>query len=140
MRTTRATVLLAGLALAASGCGSSTDDVKSAVNGYLKAFVNGDGQRACSLMTSTTRQQFVARVSSIVHTSDCAKAISALRQRAGSQVAAALREAKVTKVKVAGDTAVATLTTKTSIGTSTSTTLLQKEGGSWKITSAPGTQ
>ena len=132
--------LLAAAALAAAGCGSTTDDVKSTVNNYLKAFVNGDGKKACSLMTKDTRTQFVVRVRQIVHTTDCAKAIASLRSKAGGQVAAALRDAKITKVQVSGINAVVTLTTKTSLGASTSTTLLQKEDGNWRITAAPGTQ
>ena len=94
--------LLAAAALTAAGCGSTTDDVKSTVNGYLKAFVNGDGKKACSLMTKDTRTQFVLRVRQIVHTTDCAKAVATLRSKAGGQVAAALRAAKITKVQVSG--------------------------------------
>ena len=91
-------------------------------------------------MTKDTRTQFVVRVRQIVHTTDCAKAIASLRSKAGGQVAAALRDAKITKVQVSGINAIVTLTTKTSLGSSTSTTLLQKEDGNWRITAAPGTQ
>ena len=48
-------IALVALACALAGCGgSSSGDAKTAVQGYLTAFANGDGKKACSLMTDQT--------------------------------------------------------------------------------------
>jgi hypothetical protein len=125
------------VAVALAGCGGGgSDDAKSAIKDYLNAFVSGDGAKACSLMTDQTRQQFVTQVKPITKTTDCAKAITALRTAAGPTVMNALKKTEIKDVKVNGNTATATLKS----GSSASTTRLQKEGGQWKVTGLPGTQ
>lgn len=133
----RAALLLTAIALAASGCGGGpADDVKSAVHSYLNAFVDGDGAKACSLMTGATRRQFVEKTKAITKSSDCALAIEAIRTQAGAEVTAALAKLKLDDVKVTGDRATVTL----SSGPSKTTATLMKEGGAWKVSGAPGTQ
>ena len=133
----RAALLISTAVLAASGCGGGPeDDVKSAIHDYLNAFVDGDGAKACSLMTSDTRRQFVEKTKSLTKSSDCALAIEAIRTQAGAEVTAALAKLKFTNVKVDGDRATVTLTS----GGSRTTATLKKEGGTWKVSGAPGTQ
>ena len=127
--------LLAAAALAAAGCGSTTDDVKSTVNNYLKAFVNGDGKTACSLMTKDTQQRIVA----LMHTTDCITGVTAFGRRYHATLQG-LKRFKITNVKVSGNDAVATLVAKTAAGPTGSETILRKEGGHWRIAAAPGTQ
>jgi Domain of unknown function (DUF4878) len=124
---------LVALACAIASCGSSSsDDAKAAVQGYLDAFAKGDGKKACDLMSDLTRQQFVTRVKLLARTSDCAKAVSALKP----VMAVALKGSKVTQVKVVGNDASATVRA----GKRESTTVLHKENGKWKVTAGPGTQ
>ena len=134
----RATALLATAAVAIAGCGggSSADDAKAAVQTYLNAFVDGDGAKACSLMTNSTRQQFVTRTKVLTKTTDCATAIEAIRTQAGQAAMGALKKVKFSAVKVKGDTATVKLTS----GASSSTATLKKEGGGWKVSGVPGTQ
>src|SRR5919202_2767909 len=107
----RAALLLIAAAVAVPGCGGGPeDDVRSAVKSYLNAFVDGDGAKACALMTSDTRRQFVARTKPLTKTSDCGLAIEAIRTQAGAEVTAALAKLKFTNVKVDGDRATVTLT------------------------------
>ena len=125
--------------LALAGCGggsSSSGDPKQVVQDYLNAFTNGDGAKACSLMTKQTRDTFVSRVSAITKTGDCATAITSLSKKAGPQLLGALKKAKATGVKISGDSATVKLTS----GPNSTNTQLRKENGSWKVTGGPGTQ
>jgi Domain of unknown function (DUF4878) len=134
----RATTLLATAAVAVAGCGGggAADDVQSAVKSYLNSFVDGDGAKACSLMTASTRKQFVKRTKPLTKTTDCAAAIEAIRTQAGQPAMDALKKVKVSDVKVNGDSATVKLTS----GKNSSTATLKKEGGGWKVSGAPGAQ
>ena len=126
-------VAVVALACAMASCGtSSSDEAKSAVQGYLDAFAKGDGKKACDLMTDLTRQQFVTRVKLLARTTDCAKAVTALKP----VMAVALKGSKVNQVRVVGNDASATVRA----GKRESTTVLHKENGKWKVTAGPGTQ
>jgi hypothetical protein len=135
MRRSAATLAAAAIALAGCG-GSASDDAKSAVKDYVNAFVNGDGHKACSLMTAATRQQFVKRSRALTKTTDCASAIEAIRTQAGQAAMGALKKVTFSDPHVAGDTATVKLTSSTG----TSTAFLKKEGGSWKVSGVPGAQ
>ena len=102
---------------------------------YLNAFVDGDGTKACSLMTNATRRQFVEKTKAITKSADCSLAIEAIRTQAGAEVTAALAKLKFTNVKVTGNRATVTLES----GGSKTTATLMKEGGAWKVSGAPGT-
>ena len=134
----RVTVLLAVAAVAVSGCGGGeSDDVKAAVRGYLNAFVDGDGAKACSLMSTATRRRFVAQMKGTTKSTDCALGIEALRTQAGTALTkASIEKLEFSDVKVKGKTATVKLTS----GRSSSTARLQKEGGGWKVSGAPGAQ
>ena len=141
----RASAILATAALALGACGATLagcgggggeDDVEATLNSYVDAFVDGDGAKACSLMSAQTRTQFTNRVKLITKTSDCGKSIETIRKQAGPTVLAALKKTEVSDVKVDGDTASAKLTS----GANTSRAQLRKEGGEWRVTAVPGTQ
>jgi len=135
MRRTVATLAVAAVALAGCG-GGAGEDAKSAVKSYVNAFVNGDGAKACSLMTASTRRQFVARTRQPYKTTDCVSAVEAIRTTAGQAGMDKLKKLTYSDAKVTGDTATVKLTS----GSRTSTANLKKEGGSWKVSGAPGTQ
>jgi uncharacterized protein DUF4878 len=133
----RATTILATAAIAVAGCGGGpADDVESAIKSYIGAFKDGDGEKACSLMTRSTRKQFVTRTKALTKTTDCAAAIEAIRTQAGQPAMDALKKVKVSDVKVNGNTATARLST----GKNSSTATLKKEDGAWKVSGAPGAQ
>jgi hypothetical protein len=125
-------------AVAVAGCGGSgaEDDAKFAVKSYVEAFVDGDGDTACGLMTRSTRSQFVKRTKPLTKTTDCAAAIEAIRTQAGQPALDALAKVKYSDVKVDGGTA----TVKLSAGKSSSTATLKLEDGAWKVSGVPGTQ
>ena len=126
----------AAIAAALTGCGGSGDeaDVKAAVNGYLHAFVRGNGARTCSLMTERTQAEFVRGARPLAHTSDCAKATIAVRAAAGRRAIDALRDAKVSDVEIDGNQASAKITAST--GQSVAT--VSKQDGKWLVSSAVG--
>jgi hypothetical protein len=133
----RTTLLVLAVVVALPGCGGGpSDDVRSAVKTYLKAFVDGDGNKVCSLMTDATRRRFVERAKPITKSADCSLAIEAIRTQSGPEVTATLAKLKFTNVKVNGDHATVTL----SSGGSKTNAALVKEGGDWKVSGAPGTQ
>ena len=136
-RVKRAAAIVATAALAVAGCGGGGGDedaVKSTVESYISAFTAGDGAKACTLMTTATRQAFVQRVQLLTHTSDCGDALNKIRGSAGPAVMSALKKATVSDVKVSGQHATAKLTS----GGHSSNAQLQKEGGSWKVSGVPG--
>jgi hypothetical protein len=136
VRGARAATALAALAVA--GCGGGGGDeataVRSTVQRYVDAFVNGDGAKACSLMTARTRRTFVNDSKPLTHTDDCATATGSVRAAAGQKAIDDLRRARISAVKVNGDRATARLTA----GAGQSVATLSKEGGDWKVSSAPG--
>ena len=134
----RATILAALVAAAVAGCGGSDDEqeVRDTVQAYLDSFVKGDAAKTCSLMTEETRRTFVKGARSLAPTNDCATATIAVRAAAGRKAINALRDAKISNVRVQGRTASAKL--KASSGESVAT--LTRVGGEWKVSSAPGSQ
>ena len=135
MRRVAATLAIAALALA--GCGQGAEDqVASTVHGYLNAFVGGDGAKACSLMASATRRAFVTKIRTTMRTSDCGIALDRIHNQTGARVLQALRNVKVSDVRIQGDHATAVLTTPSR----TTFTDLQKEDGHWRVAAAPGAQ
>ena len=117
---------------ALAGCGGGDDqtgEVKAAVQGYVDAFVRGDGPRMCSLMTPDTRVKFVKQVRALAKTDDCAKATVAVREAAGPKAVAAMRGARIKDVRVDGNEASVKLVA--SSGQSIAT--LRKQGGEWRV-------
>ncbi|HKP91101.1 MAG TPA: nuclear transport factor 2 family protein [Thermoleophilaceae bacterium] len=135
MRRAGIAVVLAVLLL--TGCGEDPEDaVRSTVQAYLDSFVKGDAEKTCSLMTADTRREFVRGARSLTPTNDCATATVAVRAAAGRKAIDALRDAKISRVRIQGTTASVRL--KASSGQSLAT--LTREGGEWRVSSAPGSQ
>jgi len=134
VRTRKWTTLAAVLAVfVVTGCGSSSEgDVKSTVTDYANALANADGTKACSLLSSTARAPF----DRFGRGQTCATLLSTeAKAQLTPTVKKNLKSLKVTKVKVNGNTAVATV----AIPGRTSTIPLIKEGGKWKIQAPVGT-
>ena len=129
---------LAGLVGCGGGGGDNAKDpsaVTKAVTDYAHAFGNGDGAKACALLTPGGRDAFVKRVSSIVGTRDCAEAISKLQSVAGPNVTGPFQDATVSGAKTTGDKGTATLMA----GGHTTTVQLEFRDGKWLLTHVPGT-
>ena len=120
-----------------AGCGEDPEDqVRSTVRAYLESFVDGDAEKTCALMTEDTRREFVRGARSLAPTNDCATATIAVRAAAGRKAINALRDAKISRVRIQGNAASVRLTA--SSGESVAT--LTRQGGDWKVSSAPGSQ
>jgi hypothetical protein len=126
--------------LLAAGCGGSDkppdrEQVSSAVAGFAHAFGRGDGAQACKLLTPGARDAFVARISALVGTRDCAEAVDKLPALAGANVTGPFQTAKVEGVRVSGDSATARLVA----GGHAAEVQLEKSDGDWLLTHVPGT-
>jgi hypothetical protein len=124
----------------AAGCGGGDDtpdseQVTKAVADYAHAFGNGDGDKACALLTPGARDAFTSRVSSLVGTRDCAEAMDKLQAVAGPNVTGPFQDATASEPKVEGDTATVTL----KAGGASEQVKLEKRDGEWLLTRAPGT-
>jgi hypothetical protein len=133
---------LAVLAVLVAGCGGGSGDkgsdpkqVATAVTDFAHAFGKGDGAKACALLTPGARDAFVARISSLVGTRDCADAIGKLPAVAGANVTGPFQTATVDTVKVTGNNATARLIA----GGHSAQVTLQKRDGDWLLTRVPGT-
>jgi len=131
---------VAALALAGCGGGDENDapdpeQVTEVATDYAHAFGDGDGERACELLTPGAQDAFVERVSSLVGTRDCPEAVSKLQAVAGPNVTGPFREATVDGVKVTGDKA----TARINAGGSSEQVTLEQRDGEWLLTKAPGT-
>lgn len=133
-----AVVAAAGLLLA--GCGGDgkkqppEQAARTAVEGFAKAFGDGDGKKACSLLTKSAGAAFVTRAKPLTHADDCPTAIERVHDEAGGVVTQAYAAAKVAKVTVTGSKA----TAQVRAGGAATSVALVKEGGRWKLTGVPG--
>ena len=134
----RAALAAAAVGAALAGCGGHDEatDVRATVNGYLDAFVRGNGARTCSLMTQRTQAEFVKGARPRAHTDACAKATIAVRAAAGRKAIDALRHAKVSDVKVNGNEASAKITASTGQSIATVT----KVRGRWLVSATLGSR
>lgn len=97
-------MLVALVALAAAGCGSSDEDkVEDAVIEYVDAVAEGDGSKACEQLT-TEAQEAVAG-------GDCAERVERLSANLSEGQRNAFAEAEVIEVTIDGDQGSARLTT-----------------------------
>jgi len=124
-----------------AGCGDDDEgrpepeQVTAAVTAYAHAFGKGDGEKACSLLTSGARDALTKRVSSLVGTRDCPEAVEKLQAVAGPNVTGPFQEAKASEPKITGETA----TVKLMAGAGTEEVKLERVDGEWLLTQAPGT-
>lgn len=126
-------VSLAACVLAGSGCGSESSDEEkaaAAVQTYLSAVAEGDGDSACEQLSGNGQREligFVNRQLPQVGTIECAKVVSTLNGAMGPDEEALLRDAEVTTVEIDGDSATATVE-----GANVRPTLI-KSGDDWLI-------
>lgn len=120
----------------AAGTASPEDDaaVRAAIQQYIDAFVQRDGEKACALMKPEVADAFLAAVKGRVDATDCADAFEQAAASGGDQLGELFKQAQVTSVAVEGDTATAQLSV---LGT-TVPILMERIDGEWKVANLPG--
>jgi hypothetical protein len=116
----------------APGGGNQEMAVKTAVDTYVRAFANGDGEEACEQLTDSARQA-VEGMAKRIGATDCPTAMVKTRAIGGNGVKAIAQKIRVRKVDVDGGRAKVTLR---SSGDDAVAELERTEKG-WKISSLP---
>lgn len=125
--------VLAGL-LALVGCGSGSDEaqIKSTAMSYLTAFADGDGERACTYLT-TEQQNETARRASVPETPEgCAATLDELSKVIPKDVAEGFRRVEIVEIAIDGTQASVTFEHAPGVATGFS-----KEGGRWLVSDLP---
>jgi hypothetical protein len=127
---------LAAVLVAGCGAKSDKDQVTDTVQSYIDGLGSKDGKKVCDQLAGSVQSQVKSRAS----TKDCATAINRFESsNTGRAVAPSFKTAKINEVNVKGSTASATLSLQVPGSGATPTTIpLEKQGGSWKITSPAG--
>lgn len=115
--------------------GDEADAVRVVVVSYVAAYVDSDGPKACSLLTTESQQAFVDAVKDYVDATTCAAAFTEAANQVEEDRRIAFGRAEVSAVRVTGATATATLTVQ---GISNDFTLVRRDG-TWRIANMPGT-
>jgi hypothetical protein len=132
----RATTIAAAVAaVAVSACGSSSSSSNSnagspsaAIKTYLTALANGDGARACGVLTTSMQNRALNLARSQgIKASSCSSLFSQVKGQTTAAQRRTLLNAKIASVKVNGNTATVTLKGGTQAAT------LTKTGGKWLI-------
>ena len=129
-----ALALLAGVSLAAAGCGGSdakSDDeqIRDTVSAYASAFADGDGTKVCERLTERAQKEVIAQGKALGgNFTTCEQTIKQLTSVISGADKKALRDIKVTKITVDGDTA----TLQAGAGNS-ATTRMRKVDGEWLV-------
>jgi len=121
-------ILAASVALSAAACAatqSEEDKAKTAVESYLNAVTNGQGEQACGKVTEATKKNIERGGRS------CADTISSLSSGPAKAVLQAFKNADVNNVKLSGDRGTADI----KVTGMTRQTNLRKEDGEWKLDS-----
>jgi hypothetical protein len=116
------------VALAATACGeggSDEDDVKKTVNGVYDALADKDAGKVCDSLSQAGRRRYTKTAPK---GQDCEQVFKVGLSFAGDALEDAER-AEVTRVRVKGDRATASVRYKTETGRIE----LLKEDGSWKL-------
>ena len=135
-----AALAVGAVVIALAGCGgssstsSNTDDVQAVTENFVKAFGDGDGNTACTLMTPAAQAAFVKKVGGPLGVKDCPGAVAAAHGEAKAELNLDFSNATVQSVKVSGSTASAVV----SAGGRSLNAQLSKAGSSWQLTSVPG--
>lgn len=121
---------------APAGTASPEDEaaIRAAIQEYIDAFVNRDGEKACALMKPEVAEAFLEAVKDQVAASDCADAFEKAAASGGDQLGEQFKQAKVTAVAVEGDNATAQVAV---LGT-TVPILMERIDGQWKVANMPG--
>jgi hypothetical protein len=136
----RVALTVGAVTVALCGCGgggsssSSTDDVRAVTQNFAKAFGDGDGKTACTLLTPEGQSAFVKKVGGPLGVKDCAGAVAAAHGEAKAELNLDFSGATVKSVTVSGSTASAVI----SAGSRSLPASLAKSGASWKLTGVPG--
>jgi ketosteroid isomerase-like protein len=130
-----AAALCAGLVVGCGGGASNQDAVRAVINDYYQALSAGDGAGACNLLATDT----VKSIEKAAKGRACKDVVNdELQQPDFARVAEQLKTAKVSKVTIAGDKAIAQTNVPHIRGrTVTTKVFLKKEGDSWKLISEP---
>lgn len=134
MRTRRNIAVAAVAALAVTGCGGSSDadQAKSTVKSFLDDVASGKGAAACTKLTPQAQQALSHAIANM----PCDRAIDALGAATSKSVRAKVSGINP-QITVHGSSATATYASVTG-SRATRILQLQKIGGSWKISSLPG--
>jgi hypothetical protein len=131
LRVTFVTVVVAGLLIVA-GCGGASDttQVRSAWESASRAAADGAGTAFCSQVTAQGRQLITSRTKL-----SCEDSIRLLASSLSAADKTAIRDARITKIDVSGDTATVLYVTNASLGRLgfTGRTDLTKTDGHWLI-------
>jgi hypothetical protein len=120
---------LGALALAAPACGGDDDDksdaekVKETVTDFYAALADGDGAKACGLVTGSAKERVSPGQRS------CEDSVSQAADRTDDDLKEALRSIEVRDIRVEGDEATCTATANRIARVE-----LKKQGDDWKIT------
>jgi hypothetical protein len=130
MRRAGTTALAAVAALGVAGCGgggvSDKQKIETTVRDYFGAFADGDAAKACSDLSTTTREDFVKAA----RAKDCPSALAKAMQRPDiKRFTARLRNPQVVSVAINGGSATAQVR---ALGRTTKVPL-HKEGDNWKV-------
>jgi hypothetical protein len=111
--------------------------INSAVTGLYNALADGDGGKACSLLSSTVEQQLTKglEASPQFKGKDCADILSTVSKNYPDAVRARLRGLQIKRVRANGDKAIAVFTAP---GASAAKISVVREDGSWKVAALTG--
>jgi hypothetical protein len=123
------------------GCGSKpksdADKVKDTMTGFLKAVGDGDGGKACAMTTQSGREKLMRAAKGVL---SCESVIAAIASKLPDEAKTGLKNAKVQRATVRGNTATVLdqdiTSTKGNVRaflTTGTPTKFIKQGGNWKI-------
>ncbi len=112
--------------------GNAEAEIEKAVQTYVNAFAQGDGEKACDQLTEAARAA-VAAMAGSVGGKGCPAAFVRTREIGGPKVVEAARRIKVHKVRIKGGTASVELRA----GSQDSVAQMENVGDTWKISSLP---
>jgi Domain of unknown function (DUF4878) len=122
-------------AAALTGCGASDEEqVRSAVADYVEAVVEGDGDRACELMTGRARRTALA-AAAFTGGDGCSGVMGRLREFYDDGELRAMREFEIEGVRIEGERAEVTVPETVDDGDDT---VLRKVEGEWLIDEEDG--
>jgi cyclophilin family peptidyl-prolyl cis-trans isomerase len=129
----RSLAVLVALSAIAAGCGQSDKDkIKSVLQDYNAALVDGDGKKACGLFTAEGQKRLAASLKALAPNSkstECAQLVRDVSSSITDENGKRIKDIKITAIKVNG---------KKASARSGVVTQLAKDGGDWKITDFAG--
>jgi Domain of unknown function (DUF4878) len=127
--------MLLGMAVLA-GCGASEEEqVRSTTTDFVEAIVEGDGDRACDLMTGQARRDALA-AAAFTGGDGCSGVMGSLRELFDDGELRALREFEIESVRIEGDRA--EVTASESFDDEDEPTVLRKVEGEWLVDDEDG--